>query len=595
MAVDLALQAQIKARDKLSATLRRVARVTRSRLGPAFARAARSARRLGSATRRMGGLVGRGALAIGGAAVAATAGIYKMVGAQAEVLDHAAKFSRRAGVTAQAYLELRHAAQLAGASGEEFDKAMEGASQRIGELRAGMSSTLATLLGKVNPAFLKQLKATKSNDEAIQLLLEGMGKLKDEGKRAAFAAAAFGRSGKRMSLLVENGTEALEEQRKRFRQLHGEVDAKALKSAEDYVDAQTDLKASISGVKTVIASSLMPVMKPMIERLTEWISNNREIIGQKVARFVERIGHALKSVPWSKVIEPFRIWGRLIKGVAGVLGTDGMVIVGVLALIGKTVGPIGKVVGLFGQMGKAANTALSRIASGGAMSGLMGALAGLGVAIGMVIANWRELTGQANTEVKVSAQSVQRARHDKAFQTQQIAAANRGDRMAQATLMRALPKVFSGSAFTQINAKLQEERDERARRILAGKEQAPVLLDAEARLAKRKADFAAGRGEFVGQFGHGTHAVEPRKQVRADADAVIADIIRATKEDFIETARQGVMSLGRRDAVDPLEGKLIVEVQTSDGTSAKVKGIDVKGAQVKTRVKNTGRSTLGSR
>jgi hypothetical protein len=481
---DLALQAQIKARDRLSVALRRVAKITRGRLVPAFSRARVVVGRLRAATGRLSKSIkkiGRSlrAVAVGsGVLGAATVGVWKFASAQAEALDHAAKFARRAGVTAQSYLELQHAAALAGVEVAEFDAAMQKGTRVIGELKAGQGA-LGTLLKKVNPAFLEQIRATKTSTEAFDLLFKGMSKLKDPTKRAAFAAAAFGRAGQRMTLIVEGGAEALKKSRAEFTKIHGVVDGKALKSAEDFVDTNHRMKTAIGGVRVAIATRLFPVLQPLIKRLTEWVSKNREIIGTKVARVVKAIARALRSVKWGDVIKPFREWGKLLLGIAKILGPKGIAIVGSVAILAK----IG---GAFKGLVSIASTALTGIAAGGAMTGLMAALAGLAVAVGIVASQWRNLTGEANTYAKVSRDQIDAVRESAVRQkavTEAARAGGAGSKLAQATLIQAFPRLYSAADFAEVNAKA-ERRGSR-------------LVQRTSRSSSRRLRRSRGDGPFV--------------------------------------------------------------------------------------------------
>ena len=235
---------------------------------------------------------------IGGAAI--VGGIAALVTGLGDANDALAKSSRRAGVTAQTYAELRHAFGLAGVDQGQFDKAMVKMTRNLGDAKAGLGG-LTTFLKKTSPALLEQLKNTTNNEEALNLLILSMGSLEDPSKRAAFAAAAFGRAGQEMTLILEGGVKGLQNARKEFRDLHGVIDGKALKSSEDFVDAQARLKLSIEGTKQAIGSQLLPILTPLLENLAKWVAANREMIATKVSDFIVGFGQAIASVDWPGV------------------------------------------------------------------------------------------------------------------------------------------------------------------------------------------------------------------------------------------------------------------------------------------------------
>jgi hypothetical protein len=281
----------------------------------------KSLNRIGKAAGRaraaVGGLVGKlgglGTIAgLAGAGLAAR-GIYKLAEGAAQSGDKLAKTSRLVGLTAQAYAELKHASDIAGVSGAEFDTSMKKFSRTIGETKAGTGS-LVTLLQKTSPALLEQVKATANNEEALNLMLTAMSKFTDEGKRAAFAAAVFGRSGQKMALLTENGTEAVTEARKEFSKYFGDVGGAGLKSAENFIDAQARMKLAIGGVKYAIGSQLLPVLQPLMDRFRDWIVVNRGVIAQKVAGWVGGIGEKLSRLGEWADGPGARLWKTLSGG-----------------------------------------------------------------------------------------------------------------------------------------------------------------------------------------------------------------------------------------------------------------------------------------
>ena len=268
------------------------------RVSGAMGRATARVGRFGLAAGRIGA---RGAVALGAGAAAAAVGVWHLAQRQAAANDELTKSARRLGVSAQAYEELRHAANLSGVSAQDFDKALVKMNRNVGDLTLKQGS-LYTTLKRGSPALLKQLQAAKSNEAAFELLIAAMGKLKKPSDRAALSAAAFGRSGQKMTLLVEGGAEGLAKARAEFNRLHGAIDQKALKSSEDFIDAQARLKLATGGLATTIGNRLIPIIGPMITRFGEYVGQNRELIGQKVGEVFERVATWVASIDFEEVI-----------------------------------------------------------------------------------------------------------------------------------------------------------------------------------------------------------------------------------------------------------------------------------------------------
>ena len=254
--------------------------------------------RFGMAAGRIGA---RGALALGAGAAGAAVGVWHLAQRQAAANDELTKSARRLGISAQAYEELRHAANLSGVSAQDFDKALVKLNRNVGDLTLKQGS-LYTTLKRGSPALLEQLQGAKSNEEAFNLLIGAMGRLKKPSDRAALAAAAFGRSGQKMTLLIEGGAEGLAKARAEFNRLHGAIDNKALKSSEDFIDAQARLKLAMGGLSTTIGNRLIPIIGPMITQFSEYIGQNRELIGQKVGEVFESVATWVSSIDFEEVI-----------------------------------------------------------------------------------------------------------------------------------------------------------------------------------------------------------------------------------------------------------------------------------------------------
>jgi hypothetical protein len=102
--------------------------------------------------------------------------------------------------------------------------------------------------------------------------------------------------------MAEGGAEAVEKLRERQRK-YGVATTEAGLAAEAFGDSQADLKASLGGVATVITSRLLPVLKPLIDRMAEFFANpaRREAIGNKIKEIFERIATTLAGMDWSAI------------------------------------------------------------------------------------------------------------------------------------------------------------------------------------------------------------------------------------------------------------------------------------------------------
>jgi hypothetical protein len=295
---DFKIGMKITSKDAATKKFRSIARVVRGDLKRSFRSAGRAAKKLGRGIGRAAKRVGMlGAAAVGAAAY----GVTKLITSSAKAGDEIAKNSKRTGLAAQTYAELRYAAELAGAEQKQFAKAMEVGTRNLGDLAAGQG-TLNLFLKRTAPEFRKQLLALDNQEDRIMLLIEGMSELKDESARAAFAQAAFGRGGQAISLIAEKGTGVLREQMAQYAK-YNKITPEYLRGAEQFVDAQTEVKTAIEGVKTSIASKLLPALTPLLKQFAEWFSKseNVERVSREVAEALKSVAEWLANIKWKEV------------------------------------------------------------------------------------------------------------------------------------------------------------------------------------------------------------------------------------------------------------------------------------------------------
>ena len=270
----------IGAVDKFTATLQKVQKRTDALTKPI--------RKIGTDIAK----VGTYATAAVGLIGAAT---YKMLDSFTATGDEVAKLARQVGLGAEALQEWRHASEIAGVGGDNFDRAVNQLNRRLGEMRTGVGKT-ATYMKEVAPEVFKQFKNAKDTDDALGIAIRAMQRIEDPAKRAAFASKLFGEElGAKMTRFAEMGAKGIEEARKEAR-LYGVISEDAAKQSEAWRDNMTRLQRSIMGVVYELGSRLLPVLQPYINRLRDWIVANKDLIAQRIEQVVGKVASALESL-----------------------------------------------------------------------------------------------------------------------------------------------------------------------------------------------------------------------------------------------------------------------------------------------------------
>ena len=208
--------------------------------------------------------------------------------------DEIAKTSRQIGLGAEALQELRFAADRQGVSSEILTKSLKLLNRNVGDLRAG-TGTLTTFLNKTNPALAKQLKNVTSSEQAFELLVGEIEKLPDQMDKAALAQAAFGRGGQDIIKIAEVGTEGIAALREEARKYGDIITEKAAKGSEKFVDAMTNARAALRGLRNQGLAPLIEKLTPFIQKFADWVAANKELIQQRMSEVFRKIGTAVQA------------------------------------------------------------------------------------------------------------------------------------------------------------------------------------------------------------------------------------------------------------------------------------------------------------
>ena len=200
---------------------------------------------------------------------AGVAAIAAMTQKTAEMGDKFAKTSRIIGMTAETFQELQYAAGQNGI--KDITPHLEKLNKTVVDVRNG-TGALTKYLQDNDTELLTQIENVNSNEEAFNLLMNAIKRAPDEFTKAQIATAAFGKSGQSLINMAEQGTEGISALREEARK-YGIISNEVAKQSELYVDAQTRLKAAITGVSTTLTSRFIPSATETINKLANFIAS----------------------------------------------------------------------------------------------------------------------------------------------------------------------------------------------------------------------------------------------------------------------------------------------------------------------------------
>ncbi len=220
---------------------------------------------IGASIKKHQKAIGVGMMAVGGAILAAGAMSVKTFAAMG---DEVQKMALRTGFSTEALSELRHAAQLSGASLAGLEKASRTLSGTILDAGYGLES-YTRAFDKIGVNY-KEL-ARLSPEKQFITVMEALAGVTSESERAALATDLFGRAGTQLLPMLADGADGLKNMREEAHTLGIVFDQEAADKAAAFNDALTKLKGSMSGVMIEIGSFIVDYIKPLVDKITETI------------------------------------------------------------------------------------------------------------------------------------------------------------------------------------------------------------------------------------------------------------------------------------------------------------------------------------
>jgi len=334
MAKNYVVSMVLNARENASGPVRRV----QGMLASLRARAAGLSRAMGfhritDGFRRLGQsfaglrshISGVGAGLLGLAGIGLGGGLLAWIIHGAGEADEMAKFSRRIGISIEQLQLWQHAAnQAAGMTNEGLQTSFRDLTKNIGDAANGM--------GRARPVFEAlgvSVRDGQGNvrglNEILPELQAAFRKIQNPALKTSAAMKLFGESGAKMALLLEQPQSEMDRLFKDMERL-GVITTQTATDTEAYNDAMDSFGKSITGVRNGLMGQLMPVLTPLIKRMTDFIATIRPQIVERLGAAIS--GAATTMMGWFETVNggaspASKAFESLMQTVSGVIDTIG--------------------------------------------------------------------------------------------------------------------------------------------------------------------------------------------------------------------------------------------------------------------------------
>lgn len=239
--------------------------------------------------------------------------------------DKIGNLAKRIGIDIRALQELGFVAELNGSSIESMNSALENIAIKISEAARGVGDGIETF-GMLGISVTDAEGRLRSADDVFLNIADSISMLSTQAQRVEFAQR-LGISGN-LVLAVQQGSEAIREQRREAAALNFTIGVEGAAAAANFLAGTLKLRRILLGIRNTIATRLMTVIEPMIEAWVKWLKTNNQLIKQGINRFIDLTVNALGilrtmlAVTVSLVehgVNAIGGWENAIKGVTAAL------------------------------------------------------------------------------------------------------------------------------------------------------------------------------------------------------------------------------------------------------------------------------------
>jgi hypothetical protein len=303
-AVDKATAVVRKVNDSISKSLRPVTEVQRSlkmlsreagldRMGKSLVQVSRAAADVAT---KVGSILAPLTAVVGIGSIAAIGMLAKKWGDFGSEILRSATSLGMSSSELQAY---RGAAELAGVSSQALTSNVKTLGDTMQDALHGRNNEAQFLLNRLGITIKKNADGVVDASAAYGDLADRIAAIKDPHVQALIARTL----GVEESLpLLRKGKAGIAELMEQTRRYNLIMDGPALQAADQFRMSMTMMDLTLEKVRNTIGNALLPILRPMVERVAAWAAANQDLIATRVAEFVDGIAKAVQSIDWNAVV-----------------------------------------------------------------------------------------------------------------------------------------------------------------------------------------------------------------------------------------------------------------------------------------------------
>lgn len=219
-------------------------------------------------------------------ATAAGATLFGMAKFTANAGDEAVKVSQKLGIGVEKWQEYAHSANIANIAQESLAAGLGNLSRNMQEAADG-SDEAAKAFRQMGIPITNAEGKLRSSSAVMEDVADRFKAMKDGTEKTVLAMKLFGKAGRDMIPLLNYGAQGLRDDAIEARRLGLVLSEETANGAELFNDNVTRMVGSLTGLRNLIGTALIPQFNQIILATTEWIVQNKEWIASGILQAVQ--------------------------------------------------------------------------------------------------------------------------------------------------------------------------------------------------------------------------------------------------------------------------------------------------------------------
>lgn len=204
-----------------------------------------------------GKTVAKAAVGLGAIGGAAFAFANKISSAGDEIDDN----SQKLGMSTTAYQEWSYILQRSGSD----ISALSGVMRTMTKAAESGSEAFEQL------GISQEEMASMTQEELFERVIKELQGMEAGAERTALATDLLGKGAQELAPLLNTSAEEVTEMKQNLHDMGGVMSEEAIKDSSDFQDSLVDLKAAFGGATAELAKELIPAIKSLIQKITDWL------------------------------------------------------------------------------------------------------------------------------------------------------------------------------------------------------------------------------------------------------------------------------------------------------------------------------------